>query len=105
MQNLSFEVVDLAGERASQSSYDNHPIATVNDHEMRMSTMTELYLWHRHPDSDENFLALEGELLIGFDDRTVQLKPGHLITVMRGVRHRTRPVKRSEFVETMSSHI
>ena len=42
--------------------------------------------------SDESFLALEGGLYIDFDDRTVALLPGNMITVNRGVRHRTRPM-------------
>ena len=96
MQNSSFEVIQLSQESPATVSYDNHPIAKVNDHEIRISTMTEDYHWHCHPDSDETFLALEGGLVIDFDDRTIQLAPGQMITVNRGVRHRTRPVgKRS----------
>jgi mannose-6-phosphate isomerase-like protein (cupin superfamily) len=96
LQNPSFEVISLSVESATDESYNNHPIANVNDHEIRISTMTEAYHWHCHPDSDESFLALEGGLFIDFDDRTVELLPGHMITVNRGVRHRTRPIgKRS----------
>jgi mannose-6-phosphate isomerase-like protein (cupin superfamily) len=94
MQNSSFEVVNLSIESAAALSYDNHPIAKVNDHEVRISTMTESYHWHCHPDSDESFLALEGGLFIDFDDRTVELLPGQMITVNRGVRHRTRPISK-----------
>ena len=54
--------------------------------------MTEAYHWHCHPDSDETFLALEGGLVIDLDDETVELKPGSMFTVNRGVRHRTRPL-------------
>ncbi len=92
MQNSSFEVINLSLESATAESYDNHPIATVNDHEVRISIMTEGYPWHCHPDSDESFLAVEGGLYIDFDDRTVALLPGDMITVNRGVRHRTRPM-------------
>lgn len=92
MQNASFAVIDLPSESAAVKTYDNHSIAQVNDHEVRISTMTEAYWWHSHPDSDETFLALEGGLCIDFDDRTVELRPGQMITVNRGVRHRTRPV-------------
>jgi len=96
MQNSSFDVISLSSESAAEESYDNHPIAKVNDHEIRISTMTEAYHWHCHPDSDESFLALEGGLFIDFDDRTVELLPGQMITVGRGVCHRTRPIaKRS----------
>src|SRR5579875_4219662 len=95
MQNPDSKVIQLERESVSEG-YDNHSIAKVNDHEIRISTMTEPYAWHCHPDSDESFLALEGGLYIDFDDRTVELVPGSMITVVRGVRHRTRPTgKRS----------
>lgn len=92
MQNSSFEVISLAAESATAATYNNHPIATINDHEVRISIMTESYHWHCHPDSDEMFLALEGGLFIDFDNHTVELQPGHIVTVPRGVRHRTRPI-------------
>jgi mannose-6-phosphate isomerase-like protein (cupin superfamily) len=91
MSASNFNVIDLALEPA-ETGYDNHPIARVNDHEIRISTMVAPYEWHCHPDSDESFLALEGGLFIDFDDRTVELLPGHMVTVARGVRHRTRPI-------------
>lgn len=92
MQNPFLEVISLAAESATAESYNNHPVAAVNDHEVRISIMTEAYHWHSHPDSDETFLALEGGLYIDFDGHTVELLPGHLITVKRGIRHRTRPI-------------
>jgi mannose-6-phosphate isomerase-like protein (cupin superfamily) len=92
VQKPSMQVINLSAESATTESYDNHRIAKVNDHEIRISTMTEDYHWHCHPDSDETFLALEGGLFIDFDEETVTLMPGQMITVNRGVRHRTRPV-------------
>jgi mannose-6-phosphate isomerase-like protein (cupin superfamily) len=86
------KIISLSHESATTVAYDNHPIATVNDHEVRISTMTEPYHWHCHPDSDETFVALEGGLFIDLDDRTIELPPGHLTTIPRGVRHRTRPI-------------
>jgi mannose-6-phosphate isomerase-like protein (cupin superfamily) len=91
MQNSSFKAIRITSESPGDG-YDNHVIASVNDHVVRISTMTEAYHWHCHPDSDETFLALEGGILIDFDDRTVEILPGNMITVDRGVRHRTRPV-------------
>jgi mannose-6-phosphate isomerase-like protein (cupin superfamily) len=92
MRQSSYGVISLSAESATEKSYDNHSIAGVNDHEVRISVMTETYHWHCHPDSDEVFLAWEGGLFIDFDDHTVELLPGHLFTVQRGVRHRTRPL-------------
>lgn len=85
-------VVSLAAESAMRARYSNHPIATVNDHEVRLSVMTEPYPWHSHPDSDEVFLSLEGGLCVEFDDHSIELLPGNMLTVKRGVRHRTRPI-------------
>ena len=92
-QNSSFEIIDLSRESETTARYENHAIASLNDHEVRISIMTEAYQWHCHPDSDESFLVLEGGLFIDFDDRTIELLPGHMLTVNRGVRHRTRPIR------------
>jgi mannose-6-phosphate isomerase-like protein (cupin superfamily) len=72
-------------------AYHNRRIAAVNDHEVRMSVMTHAFPWHHHPHSDESFYCLEGELIIEFADGEVALKPGEVLTVPAGVRHRTRP--------------
>jgi mannose-6-phosphate isomerase-like protein (cupin superfamily) len=72
-------------------NYDNRRIASVNDHEIRMSVMTRGFPWHRHPDSDETFCAIDGDLIIEFAHHQVVLKPGEFLTVPKGVLHRTRP--------------
>ena len=86
------EVVMLKTESAATSAYDNHPVAGVNDHVVRISTMTEPYPWHFHPNSDETFLVIEGQLAIDFEQGSLELAPGQMLTIPRGVHHRTRPV-------------
>ncbi len=71
--------------------YRNVSLGAVNDHEIRMSVMTEQFRWHRHPDSDETFVGVDGELVIEFPDREVVVKPGQMVTVPAGMLHRTRP--------------
>jgi mannose-6-phosphate isomerase-like protein (cupin superfamily) len=71
--------------------YWNETLTSVNDHEVRMSVMTHAFGWHVHPDSDESFLVLEGELAITFEDSEVVLGPGEMFTVPRGTVHRTAP--------------
>ena len=86
------EIITLKAESSTHSGYDNHPLARVNDHIVRISTMTEPYHWHFHPNSDETFLVMEGRLLIEFESGSRELDPGQMLTVPRGVRHRTRPM-------------
>ncbi len=71
--------------------YYNRSLTTVNDHEVRLSVMTEPFQWHYHPDSDETFVGVEGGLVIEFDEREIVIRSGQMVTVPRGVRHRTRP--------------
>jgi mannose-6-phosphate isomerase-like protein (cupin superfamily) len=86
------EVITLTAESSSHAGYDNHPIAKINDHVVRIATMVEPYHWHFHPNSDETFLVVEGRLAIEFESGSLELAPGQLLTIPRGVRHRTRPV-------------
>jgi mannose-6-phosphate isomerase-like protein (cupin superfamily) len=81
----------LQNSRTIAEAYHNRRIAAVNDHEIRMSVMTSSFPWHQHPDSDESFYCVDGELVIEFEDGEVALRPGEFLTVPKGVRHRTRP--------------
>jgi len=85
------EVVTLIAESATHLGHDNHPIAKINDHVVRIATMSEPYHRHFHPNSDETSLVIEGRLCIDFESGSLELDPGQLVTILRGVRHRTRP--------------
>jgi len=52
------------------------------------------FTWHSHPDTDDFFLVLDGEIDIELRDRTVTLKAGEMFVVPQGVEHR--PVARQE---------
>jgi len=77
--------------RSIADPYFNTSLARVNDHEIRMSVMTERFRWHRHPDSDETFYGVDGELIIEFENGEVTVHPGEFFTVPAGTLHRTRP--------------
>lgn len=76
---------------AAEGKYSNIPLNIINDHICRLSVMTHPYFWHYHPNSDESFLVLEGILVIELQDQIVELSPGHLYTIPKNVRHKTRP--------------
>ena len=87
-------IVTLSSEASNAQTYNNHTVANINDHVVRISTMTEPYHWHSHPNSDETFLVIEGGLVIEFEHGEMQLTEGQITTIPRGLRHRTRPVGR-----------
>jgi mannose-6-phosphate isomerase-like protein (cupin superfamily) len=63
-------------------------IARYNDNEVRLVKVDGEFIWHEHPDTDELFLILDGELDMEFRDRTVTLGPGELLIVPKGTEHR-----------------
>jgi mannose-6-phosphate isomerase-like protein (cupin superfamily) len=44
-------------------------------------------VWHKHDETDDFFLVLDGHLTIQLRDRDVELGPGELFVVPRGVEH------------------
>ena len=69
-------------------------LGTVNDHDVKIVRISGEFVWHRHPDSDELFLVVEGELTIDLriddTDSTVHLEPDEIFVVPAGVEHRPR---------------
>ena len=62
--------------------------ARYNGNEVRLAKVEGEFHWHKHDDTDELFLVVEGELDMEFRDRTEQLSSGDLIVVPRGTEHR-----------------
>jgi mannose-6-phosphate isomerase-like protein (cupin superfamily) len=69
-------------------------VADYNGNDVMVVKLQGEFTWHAHPETDDFFLVLSGELDIELRDRTVTLGPGELFVVPRGVEHR--PVARSE---------
>ena len=63
-------------------------VARYNDNEVRLVETDGEFVWHKHDETDELFLILEGEFDMDFRDRTVTVKPGELLIVPRGTEHR-----------------
>jgi mannose-6-phosphate isomerase-like protein (cupin superfamily) len=46
------------------------------------------FAWHSHADTDDFFLVLKGNLKIELRDQTIELGPGELFVVPKGIEHR-----------------
>ena len=78
-----------------ESDWKNFAVSELNDHVVRLSVLNRDFHWHSHENSDEFFYVVEGRLAVDFEDRTEILAPGEMITVDKGVRHRTRAEERT----------
>ena len=64
-------VVDVRSEGAAVTeSYRNQVLLNINEDCLRLAVFEGEYRWHRHPDSDELFLVVAGELQIEFEGGT-----------------------------------
>jgi mannose-6-phosphate isomerase-like protein (cupin superfamily) len=62
-------------------------VAVVNDYDVRVVKAECEFTRHSHPDTDELFLVLRGQLTIRLDDGDVVLGPGDTYVVPRGTPH------------------
>jgi len=63
-------------------------VGELNGQHVKLVKAKGAFEWHHHEREDELFLVLRGRLAIHFRDRVVELEPGELCIVPRGVEHK-----------------
>jgi mannose-6-phosphate isomerase-like protein (cupin superfamily) len=88
--------------REKFAAFDEHwsprIVAELNGQHVKLAKLLGEFVWHHHDLEDELFLVHRGRLRMEFRDHVVELGPGEMIVVPRGVEHR--PVAAEE-VEVM----
>jgi mannose-6-phosphate isomerase-like protein (cupin superfamily) len=81
-------------EKLSQFSahWSPHIVGSFNGHDLMVVKVQGEFNWHNHPDTDDFFMVLSGELFIDLPDGTVTMKPGEVFVVPKGMQHRPRAV-------------
>lgn len=84
------EPIDL---HTKLSTFEGHwqprTVCEYNGHDVMVVKVQGEFKWHVHPDTDDFFLVLKGNLNIDLPEgRTVRLAPGQMFVVPRGVAHR-----------------
>jgi mannose-6-phosphate isomerase-like protein (cupin superfamily) len=69
-------------------------IAQMNDYHFKIVKVQGEFIWHDHPETDEVFFVLSGQLEILLRDGKVQLYEGDMFVVPKGVEHK--PVAEQE---------
>ena len=81
--------VNLAEKLALFSDYFSPKlVGELNGQHVKLVKAKGPFEWHHHANEDELFLVLRGRLAIHFRDRVVELEPGELCIVPRGVEHK-----------------
>lgn len=90
-----------------RTAWDPRLVGRMNDCDIKLAFLDGVYVWHSHPDTDEAFYVLDGEVVIDVRDqdgpvpdtdngtdaqdagwRSVTLHTGDIYIVPRGVQHR-----------------
>ncbi|MCR8825510.1 cupin domain-containing protein [Pseudosulfitobacter koreensis] len=83
--------VNLAEKLAQFSTHwDPHVVADYNGNDVMVVKFQGEFPFHMHPDTDDFFLVLEGEMVMDLEGAEHHVGAGELFIVPRGVTHRPR---------------
>src|ERR1700722_12841350 len=80
--------VNLASKLAQLAKpYEPGIVGYINDYKLQVVKVKGPFVWHKHEETDDFFLVISGHLTIHLRDRDIELDPGELFVVPRGVEH------------------
>jgi mannose-6-phosphate isomerase-like protein (cupin superfamily) len=83
------EKVNLAEKLAHVSErWTPKIVGELNGQHVKVVKLEGEFVWHHHEAEDELFLVLRGRLAMHLRDGVVELGPGELLVVPRGVEHK-----------------
>jgi mannose-6-phosphate isomerase-like protein (cupin superfamily) len=71
-----------------KEAYKPGIVGYLNDYKLQIVKIKGPFVWHKHDETDDFFLVVDGRLTIQLRDRDVELQAGELFVVPRGVEHR-----------------
>lgn len=93
------EKVNLAEKLATfEETFQPKIVGYYNDSKILVAKIKGEFVWHAHPDTDDFFLVVSGRLTIQLRDRDVELGPGEMFVVPRGVEHCPRSEEGAEIL-------
>lgn len=81
VRNVRDSLASVAG------PWQPHRLTSINDYDVKVVKMQGEFVWHTHPETDEFFMVVSGQLTIQLRDRDVVLGPDDVFVVPRGVEH------------------
>jgi mannose-6-phosphate isomerase-like protein (cupin superfamily) len=74
--------------KLQKEDYSVGIVAKMNDYEFKLVKFKGEFIWHRHPDTDETFIILEGKMVMHFRDKLIEVEGGEMIVIPKGVEHK-----------------
>ena len=64
-------------------------IAQMNDYHFILAKIEGEFVWHKHDETDEAFIVIDGEMTVDFRDGAVTLEAGEMLVIPKGIEHKT----------------
>lgn len=85
----NFDKINLEEKFSKFSEYwSPKVIAEMNDYQFKLVKIKDDFVWHKHKDTDEVFIVIEGAMKIEFRDDIVDLSKGEMFVVPKGIEHK-----------------
>ncbi len=63
-------------------------IGELNGQHVKLAKLKGEFVWHHHDHEDELFYVVKGKLRMEFRNKTIEMEPGEMIVVPKGVEHK-----------------
>ena len=73
-------------------------IAEMNDYQFKLVKIKNDFVWHKHDDTDEVFIVVEGKIHIEFEDKTIEINEGEMIVVPKGTKHKPYAIEEAKLM-------
>jgi mannose-6-phosphate isomerase-like protein (cupin superfamily) len=70
-----------------EKPYSPGIVGHLNDYKVAVVKLRGEFVWHKHDETDDFFLVLDGRVTIQLRDRDIELEQGEMFIVPRGVEH------------------
>jgi len=86
---MKYKAVNLSNKLSQFTDHwSPRTISEFNGHDIMVAKVKGEFNWHSHPDTDDFFLVLDGEITIRIkDNEDVVLRAGEMFVVPVGVEH------------------
>jgi mannose-6-phosphate isomerase-like protein (cupin superfamily) len=82
--------INLEAKLSTFSDYwQPRTVGSFNGHDLMVVKVKGEFVWHKHDESDDFFLVLSGRIQIHLRTEIVDVGPGEIFVVPKGVEHRS----------------
>lgn len=91
---MDVSVINVKGKfRQIKELHSYKIIARMNDYHFKLVRAKREFIWHKHPETDEVFIVIKGQLRIDLRKKALDLKAGEMAVIPKGMEHKPSCIK------------